>query len=766
MYGPPQWRNMPSKRAGSCDRCKKPFPAGDLIWWHPKLGVKCVPCYQGKDPEERRLTEEDKRDIQKARDRLSSLDSLPKPLKPHLQQEYDELVEKLENFAQVKSVRSFLGRMTGEVPILGSNGTGNGSPKAHTTKAPRNCDNTLYGMKDALEKERQAPTYAKCRIQQVEPHEELFTLTLAPGSAIRLLEVQEGWSVAGERYGGAYSWTGEIIDIDLHEPVHIVITVNASSTGRPRSGGEIYFYRPDFQRILRSWLEERIQLKKGLPERYNQLLSGSFAVNTSLPGVNRAEAAKLGLRSAQLDALDLMSKPLGMVWGPPGTGKTFTLGAMLALSRLNRKIIVLAPTNAAADQAALAIDNARTLLKQNLSPGELIRPGHPKLAEIEKRPHLLAWSEKQKDISRQIARIGDKRRRLEKQRESAQEPLRTQLTKDIGKLKEEEKTLKEGRSRELWRLANEAKIIVCTLHSLLYNEPVLEGIKEQHITLVLDEASMVPRCMFARIMDFNVVQVLLFGDFKQLSPVRLCEDEHDENSKYWIGDSAFDVVGLRDDNDVVRLERNKTLVMLTQQNRMHTGICEIVSRHFYRGKLTTVGEPPAPPIIPEVPAKNIILVERRLAPPVPHDFDSDNMKNACIPSAWLAVSIASRIIEVKPAVSVLLLTPFRNQAYMLRKLAGGELPVEANWKAGTVHVSQGQEADIVIFCPVDPAHPWLKGQYGASELERLLCVAFSRARTHVLVVASLTEIRYSPLLERLCLGAARWQPTQLPMIAL
>lgn len=74
-------------------------------------------------------------------------------------------------------------------------------------------------------------------------------------------------------------------------------------------------------------------------------------------------------------------------------------------------------------------------------------------------------------------------------------------------------------------------------------------------------------------------------------------------------------------------------------------------------------------------------------------------------------------------------------------------------RAGTVHVSQGQEADLVVFDPVEPRHAWFMGKFGQREIERLLCVAFSRARIQMVVVGKQAEIHSSPLLGQLCQGA-------------
>ncbi|MBI2263561.1 MAG: hypothetical protein HYU64_00075 [Armatimonadetes bacterium] len=120
---------------------------------------------------------------------------------------------------------------------------------------------------------------------------------------------------------------------------------------------------------------------------------------------------------------------------------------------------------------------------------------------------------------------------------------------------------------------------------------------------------------------------------------------------------------------------------------------------------------------------------------------------------WLAVGLALNLLRKSPDRRVLLITPFRNQADLLRKLVQAYLSSYSQVRAGTVHVCQGQEADLVIFDPVDPLHSWLMGRLGKKEIERVLCVAFSRARTHLVVLGKREEIQGSPLLGPLCLNA-------------
>ena len=71
-------------------------------------------------------------------------------------------------------------------------------------------------------------------------------------------------------------------------------------------------------------------------------------------------------------------------------------------------------------------------------------------------------------------------------------------------------------------------------------------------------------------------------------------------------------------------------------------------------------------------------------------------------------------------------------------------------RAGTIHTSQGMEADFVLFDPVRVTHRWLKGLFGRDiDIERLLNVGASRGRGQVVVLTNRNEARKNLLFWRL-----------------
>ncbi len=88
-------------------------------------------------------------------------------------------------------------------------------------------------------------------------------------------------------------------------------------------------------------------------------------------------APKLALNELQTSALEsALGRNLTVIWGPPGTGKTRTIGAIAqALHDLNRTVLIVSHTNTAVDQA---IKNVARAMHDHLEDGSVIRIGEVK----------------------------------------------------------------------------------------------------------------------------------------------------------------------------------------------------------------------------------------------------------------------------------------------------------------------------------------------------------------------------------------------------
>jgi hypothetical protein len=112
-------------------------------------------------------------------------------------------------------------------------------------------------------------------------------------------------------------------------------------------------------------------------------------------GLNASAGApvEFSARNEQLnkEQRDAVSSALGrdttFIWGPPGTGKTQTIGEIGAqLFVRGRTLLMVSHTNTAMDEALIRIANA---LKGEFREGEVLRVGEAVKAELARRDDLL-----------------------------------------------------------------------------------------------------------------------------------------------------------------------------------------------------------------------------------------------------------------------------------------------------------------------------------------------------------------------------------------
>ena len=143
-------------------------------------------------------------------------------------------------------------------------------------------------------------------------------------------------------------------------------------------------------------------LLEALRKRYEEILNGERTLDTRLgqrlfglvPATTRTDAGELSLPASpcllnddQLAAIrTACGSDVHFIWGPPGTGKTQTIGFLIvALLRRNLRVLVVSHTNVATDHA---IKNAAELLlgSEDYQSGRLVRfgniSGHVNLPEM------------------------------------------------------------------------------------------------------------------------------------------------------------------------------------------------------------------------------------------------------------------------------------------------------------------------------------------------------------------------------------------------
>ena len=133
-------------------------------------------------------------------------------------------------------------------------------------------------------------------------------------------------------------------------------------------------------------LIERVELKAGSPNKAgDRILNGlSSGEPVRLPELFR-DSLNVGQRQAVCASL---GRDTTFIWGPPGTGKTWTIGEIGGqILRRNESLLVVSHTNTAVDKALLAI--AKHVPQDAMESGKVLRVGDSKDSVLNSQDNLL-----------------------------------------------------------------------------------------------------------------------------------------------------------------------------------------------------------------------------------------------------------------------------------------------------------------------------------------------------------------------------------------
>lgn len=427
----------------------------------------------------------------------------------------------------------------------------------------------------------------------------------------------------------------------------------------------------------------------------------------------------------------ILTNHISFVWGPPGTGKTKTLGmTVAALVESGQSVLVVAHSNVAVDVAMLSV--AQYLHHSpTYRTGSILRYGVPALADLDRFPLLYVKGvlrEKHRTFIERLEALDAERRRLTKlSRDPELEVGKREAIKDaLAKVKQDLGPLQTELREKERELLSWASVVGCTLSKAALAPEIYQ---RQFDAVLLDEASMayIPQCVF--VTNLAKQRVAFFGDFRQLPPVSQADTDY---ARRWLQRDIFDHAGLIE--RVQRNQRDPRLVLLATQYRMHPEISATINQLFYAGLLRDgpAVEQATTPIVRRNPNKGHALALydlKLLSAFCLSEHEAFSRFNPV--SALVAVHLAHHLLQ-KGNLRVGIITPYNAQSRLIRRLVqdvglpGERVPV------ATVHRFQGSECDAVIFDIVEGPPKTKAGRLivggTQSTAMRLANVAISRAR--------------------------------------
>ena len=425
--------------------------------------------------------------------------------------------------------------------------------------------------------------------------------------------------------------------------------------------------------------------------------------------------------------------PVTFVWGPPGTGKTYTLARTAANKYFQqKKVLILSHSNQAVD--VLMGEVTDFIKKKNrFREGDVLRYGgntgevlssHSEITTgqlIEKQDPLLAK---------------DRERLVEERRHLKQDLAHSFSKRDSDHLLEVEtqiaRVLDKVRKKEI-QLVKEAWIVGTTLAKAASDSAVYE---REYDVVILDEASMayVPQAAFAAALGKRVI---ICGDFKQLPPIA---SSRDSLVAKWLKEDVFHRVGVVDWLNEDKL--HPQLFLLKEQRRMHPDISAFTNQYIYH---SLVGD-----------HESVYKNRNQLVSQAPFEgsaavlLDTSSTGHHCISNKvtnsrfnlWQLLLSFQLIHEayLGGAKSIGYVTPYRAQASLMELLLEEiyvDEQLDADIIAATVHRFQGSERDVMIFDTVDGEPQERAGMLlTGKDSERLINVAITRTKGKFLHVSN------------------------------
>ncbi|MDQ2092323.1 DEAD/DEAH box helicase [Marimonas arenosa] len=433
-----------------------------------------------------------------------------------------------------------------------------------------------------------------------------------------------------------------------------------------------------------------------------------------------AEPRSLGnsfsvLRKRQAEAISLPLDRIGLLHGPPGTGKTFTIGAMIAylLVRFrNSKVLITGPTNTAVDSALISADEWLARIGEDDLRVTMKRVGSRfETKKFRGRDHLLAKGIYEASLKVSMLEL--------------EEPSKTDIEKYVA-WKEKIEAARANLKTDVATIAASSRVVAATTHTLFlhFDSFARPGGQRWHFAIA-DEASQI--MLPAALMAASLAQCATFaGDPNQLAPI---VQSNDPSVEAVLGKTAFDVF------------KDAPNVFLNEQSRMCAGVCDVVSHTFYEDRLVVCrkakceeewrrGRSPWYLDGREIPR---VLVDDRAGDATWSKKYNGKIRfqSAQLVSAYVNELLSSYV----EADDILVLTPFRAQRALIRSMLGRD--GRRDIRVSTVHRAQGSERKIVIFDPVDAGSPFLNSDTGG----RLINVAASRAQAHLIILVGAADLR-------------------------
>ncbi len=424
--------------------------------------------------------------------------------------------------------------------------------------------------------------------------------------------------------------------------------------------------------------------------------------------------ASVHLNPKQNEALTKVfnAQDIGVIHGPPGTGKTTTLvHAIKEVVKTEKQVLVCSQSNAAVD---LLVEK---LEEQKVS---VLRLGHPARLTPEVIENSLDVKISKHPFFKELKNI--------RKKEEEYKRMASQYKRSFGKeerfqrdlLRKEARLYRDDAKRIEKEITDDlmasAQVVACTLVGSTHRLVADKTFK----TVFIDEGSQAlePACWIA---IKKAYRVIMAGDHLQLPPTV----KSYEAGKKGLEKTLFEKAMALEDASV----------MLNRQYRMHPEIMQFSSDHFYRGELETAEEV----ILREknTPDNHFVFVDTAGCG-FGEKVKKETLSTYNSEEAELLIKHLGQNVALDQTVGII--APYKAQVEKLKELVQQSPAFDAvrdHIVVNTVDAFQGQERDV-IYIGLTRSNE--KGEIGFLKEYRRMNVAMTRAKTRLVIIGDSATI--------------------------
>jgi len=473
---------------------------------------------------------------------------------------------------------------------------------------------------------------------------------------------------------------------------------------------------------------------------------------------HRNEAQKDAIRKA-------LANRTVFIWGPPGTGKTATLGYIIANYIDQRKSVLFASnTNRAVDVGLLSTLHALKTVGQAIPQNRITRFGEVALSNSALEEYVFEHQmeqvvQKKKETASEWISLLERReaalKNVEKRLRDGKQPtnkqelelkLIDQKIEDLGGRDELEAKIEAHKEVNERSELRKKQLVATTLAKVCTSDLFFNM---EFDAVVVDEGSMASLPYLMVLASLCKWHLVVVGDPMQLPPISITTDR--EARDFLEKDIFTTVSGAETTGDLFAWhdKHPSYTAFFDTQYRLEESLADVISTVFYEGRLKT--DKPTEDLGLNGNNRAFHLVDTSKYNPYLEQKSGERGFN---PINLVHQEVVERLIQKLAGRGVSMqqvgiIVPFRSAVYDLRnRLYGAGI---RDVEVGTIHTFQGREKDYIIFDTVMSGEkqrgslrhysvrPLDEDKNGLS-VPRLLNVAFSRSRKELVVIADMNHV--------------------------